>query len=117
MMGSLDDTGTLHVKARIDIAPAASVAPPSISAAEAAHSRFVQRVRRRFGDELALLDAGLPDRSRITALIDRLIARGHALGAALRIARQLVLERLAVLDVERCAPMPDITAAMTALAE
>ncbi|HEV8311513.1 MAG TPA: bifunctional [glutamate--ammonia ligase]-adenylyl-L-tyrosine phosphorylase/[glutamate--ammonia-ligase] adenylyltransferase [Burkholderiaceae bacterium] len=77
----------------------------------------MQRVRRRFANELTLLEAGLPDRSRITALVDRLLARGHTLGAALRIARQLVLERLAMLDIECCAPMPDITAAMTALAE
>src|SRR5690349_8456941 len=106
-MGSFDDASTLHVNAIPDSPTSPSVAPPPVSTAHAAHSRFVQRVRRRFGDELALLDAGLPDRARITALIDRLLARGHALAAALRIARQLVLERLAVLDIECCAPMPD----------
>ncbi|MBX3604398.1 MAG: bifunctional [glutamate--ammonia ligase]-adenylyl-L-tyrosine phosphorylase/[glutamate--ammonia-ligase] adenylyltransferase [Piscinibacter sp.] len=83
----------------------------------AAHSRFVQRIRRRYGAELALLPAGLPRRDAITALIERLLADGRPLPAALRVARQLVLERLAVLDVEQGAPMTDITLAMTELAE
>ena len=35
--------------------------PAEIPAALAEHSRFVQRIRRRYADELALLPAGLPD--------------------------------------------------------
>src|SRR5438093_8029832 len=116
-MGSLDDAGTLHVNAITDTTASPADAAASLPLADAAHSRFVQRVRRRFANEVALLEAGLPDRGRITALIDRLLTRGHTLAAALRIARHLVLERLAVLDIECCAPMPDITGAMTALAE
>jgi glutamate-ammonia-ligase adenylyltransferase len=81
------------------------------------HSRFVQRVRRRYGDQCALLAPGLPDAQRIGALIEALRARGQPLGAALRQARQLTLERLAVMDVEQSASMPDIGQAMTALAE
>jgi glutamate-ammonia-ligase adenylyltransferase len=42
---------------------------------------------------------------------------GHEAGAALRILRQLVLERLAVLDVEHQAPLQTICQGMTALAE
>src|SRR6185369_16747131 len=42
---------------------------------------------------------------------------GASLVAALRIARQLTLERLCVLDVEDSAPLADITQAMTDLAE
>ena len=83
----------------------------------AEHSRFVQRVRRRYAAELALLPAGLPDRALIDALIDALLATGRPLPAALRVARHLVLERLAVLDVEQRCPMADVTAAMTHLAE
>ena len=83
----------------------------------AEHSRFVQRVRRRYAAELALLPAGLPDRALINALIDALLATGRPLPAALRVARHLVLERLAVLDVEQRCPMADVTAAMTHLAE
>ena len=89
----------------------------STQGASAAHSRFVQRVRRRYAGELARLAPGLPDRGSISALIASLQADGRELAAAMRVARQLVLERLAVLDVEQQAPMPDITGAMTALAE
>ncbi|MDY0744612.1 bifunctional [glutamate--ammonia ligase]-adenylyl-L-tyrosine phosphorylase/[glutamate--ammonia-ligase] adenylyltransferase [Paucibacter sp. R3-3] len=87
------------------------------NAADAAHSRFVQRIRRRYADELALLPAGLPTRPVIEALVLELQARGRALPSALRVARHLVLERLAVLDIEQNAPMHDVTAAMTHLAE
>jgi glutamate-ammonia-ligase adenylyltransferase len=83
----------------------------------AEHSRFVQRVRRRYGDQLALLAPGLPDAPRIGALIEALRRQGLPLGAALRQARHLTLERLAVLDIEHTTPMPDIAQAMTALAE
>jgi len=85
--------------------------------ASADHSRFVQRIRRRYGAELTLLSAGLPNRDTIDALIEQLLADGRPLAAAMRVARQLVLERLAVLDVEHGALMSDITGAMTALAE
>ncbi|MEO7055169.1 MAG: bifunctional [glutamate--ammonia ligase]-adenylyl-L-tyrosine phosphorylase/[glutamate--ammonia-ligase] adenylyltransferase [Caldimonas sp.] len=85
--------------------------------AEADHSRFVQRIRRRYAAKLALLPAGIPDRAVILALVARLQADGHALGAAMRIARQLTLERLAVLDVEAGASLADVTRVMTDLAE
>ena len=85
--------------------------------AVADHSRFIQRVRRRYAAELALLEPGLPLHAAIDALIDRLLAEGRPLASAMRVARHLVLERLAVLDIEHAAPMQDITHAMTALAE
>jgi glutamate-ammonia-ligase adenylyltransferase len=95
--------------------------PPDTSAAPlraaADHSRFVQRIRRRYATELPLLPPGLPDVPVITTLVQRLQADGRPLPSALRVARQLVLERLAVLDVEHAAPMEHITRAMTALAE
>ncbi len=85
--------------------------------ARADHSRFVQRIRRRFDAERAFLPAGLPRRERIDALIDRLLAGGRTLASSLRVARQLVLERVAVLDIEENAPMEDVTLVMTELAE
>ena len=85
--------------------------------AQAAHSRFVQRVRRRYGTELALLPVGLPGQREITALVHLLASSGRDLPSALRVARHLVMERLAVLDVEQAAPMETITSAMTHLAE
>ena len=86
-------------------------------AASATHSRFVQRVRRRYADDLLLLPAGLPDAGSISALVLHLQAAGRPLVSALRVARQLVLERLAVLDVEQGATLGQITGAMTHLAE
>jgi glutamate-ammonia-ligase adenylyltransferase len=88
--------------------------PPT---ARADHSRFVQRVRRRYGNELDLLPPGAPDVAGIDALVQRLMERGRDLPSALRVARHLVLERLAVLDVEQGATLDTVTHTMTALAE
>ncbi len=94
------------------VSPTSTVEPPL-----AEHSRFVQRVRRRHADLLPLLAQGVPDGASIQSLIEALAATGRPLASALRIARQLVLERLAVLDVEQHARLEDVTSAMTALAE
>ena len=88
-----------------------------LSPALADHSRFVQRVRRRYASDLHLLAAGRPGSESIKALIAQLRAAGRTLPSALRVARQLVLERLAVLDIEQAAALQDITQAMTELAE
>lgn len=93
------------------------IAATALLPARADHSRFVQRIRRRYAAELPLLAPGLPTRATIDALIECLRADGRPLASALRVARQLVLERLAVLDVELGAPMSDVTRAMTELAE
>jgi glutamate-ammonia-ligase adenylyltransferase len=42
---------------------------------------------------------------------------GHDVATALRMLRQIVMERLVVLDCERNAPLSDITTAVTELAE
>ena len=89
----------------------------SVITASAGHSRFVQRIRRRYAADLPALPAGVPDATVIHALVQQLQDGGRDLPSALRVARQLVLERLAVLDVERGAAMEDVTHAMTALAE
>jgi glutamate-ammonia-ligase adenylyltransferase len=101
------------------LAKASHAAPtdPRPPAADAAHSRFVQRIRRRYADELGALPPGLPDRAAILALVERLQARQRTLASALRVARQLILERLAVVDVEGGAPLGDVTRTMTDLAE
>ncbi|MFG6442816.1 bifunctional [glutamate--ammonia ligase]-adenylyl-L-tyrosine phosphorylase/[glutamate--ammonia-ligase] adenylyltransferase [Roseateles sp. LKC17W] len=82
----------------------------------AEHSRYVQRVRRRYAADLALLPPGLPDREVIAALIDTL-QPARPLASALRVARHLVMERLAVLDIEQGASVADVTLVMTHLAE
>ena len=83
----------------------------------AAHSRFVQRVRRRYAVELALLPPGAPDGNGIAALVNRLREGGRDLPCALRVARHLVIERLAVLDIEGGAELEVVTTCMTDLAE
>jgi glutamate-ammonia-ligase adenylyltransferase len=94
--------------------PQPGTAPP---AALAGHSRFVQRVRRRYSSELACLPPGLPGQREIKALVHLLASHGRDLPGALRVARHLVMERLAVLDIEQCAPLDDVTGTMTDLAE
>ena len=88
-----------------------SAAPPLSGLAS--HSRFVQRLQRRYADVLALLPAGAPTRDSLTGALAALRARGLALDAALRVLRQLTLERLVHLDTEQQAPLDTITRAMT----
>jgi len=89
----------------------------SKSVATAAHSRFVQRIRRRYQAELGLLSPGLPSAHALRQTLAALQHNGLELGAALRLLRHLVLERLAVLDVEQQAALADVTGVMTDLAE
>ena len=83
----------------------------------AAHSRFGQRVRRRYDAQLALLAPGQPDPAALAQTFAALRAQGLDTSAALRTTRQLVLERLLCLDCDAQAPLQDVTQAMTDLAE
>ncbi len=87
----------------------------------AAYSRCVQRLRRRYADQLHLLSAGPPQRPAMETALNALLAQGLATGAALRVLRQIVMERLVVLDCEgdgpTQAPLAVVTRAMTDLAE
>ncbi|GKT22950.1 bifunctional [glutamate--ammonia ligase]-adenylyl-L-tyrosine phosphorylase/[glutamate--ammonia-ligase] adenylyltransferase [Acidovorax sp. SUPP3334] len=94
----------------IDSGAAASGSPAS-------HSRFHQRLQRRYADEFSVLPPGAPTRATMADALAALRARGHDTGAALRILRQVVMERLMRLDCEQGAPLPDITRATTELAE
>ncbi len=93
--------------------------PPAApeDALPSSHSRFVQRLRRRYQAELPLLPPGSPTRETMAAACEALRARGHDTGAALRIVRQLVMERLARLDCDQAAPLEVITRGTTELAE
>ncbi len=95
----------------------ATTAAPPPPAALAAHSRYVQRIRRRYAVDLHQLPPGVPDSDTITALVQRLQDGGRDLPCALRVARQLVLERLATLDIEAGASLDAVTGCMTHLAE
>ena len=82
------------------------------------HSRFAQRLRRRYAGELALLAPGAPTRATMAEAYEALRAsRGFDVPAALRVLRQLVLERLMVLDCDQQAPLATVTGAVTELAE
>ena len=87
--------------------------PPS----GAAHSRFAQRVRRRYGQAVHLLPVGVPTGPLQSKFYQQLRAQGLAVGEALRITRQQVLERLLVLDCEHGLDLSEVSAAMTDLAE
>lgn len=83
----------------------------------AQHSRFVQRIHRRYAQELSGLPKGIPNKSTIEAAFHQLCQQSYTPEQALRIVRHMVLERLAVLDCTAQAPLQDVTACMTALAE
>ncbi len=83
----------------------------------AAHSRFFQRLHRRYGAELTLLPPGAPVLATMEATLEALLARGHDTPTALRMLRQMVMERLMRMDCEAQAPLGDITRAVTELAE
>ena len=82
-----------------------------------AHSRFVQRLRRRYEAELALLPPGAPRRDAMQQAFEALRARGLDLPSALRVLRQLVMHRLIHLDCDAGATLADVTRAVTELAE
>ena len=96
------------------LSPCATI-PPSDGQAE--HSRFFQRLHRRYGQDLALLPPGAPTRATMEEAMAALRARGVDMASALRTVRQLVMERLIRLDCEARAPLRDITRAVTELAE
>ena len=85
------------------------------------YSRFVQRIRRRYGAQLTLLQPGEPTRAGMDSALLTLRSEGFETGAALRVLRQLVIERLVVLDCEGLpaeqAALGVVTCAMTELAE
>ena len=82
-----------------------------------AHSRFYQRLHRRYASELALFPAGVPVRAGMEEALDALSRQGMDLGAALRVLRQLVMERLVQLDCAQQAPLAVVTQTVTQLAE
>ena len=81
------------------------------------YSRFVQRLRRRYAAELPLLPPGAPRRDSMNVAYEALRRRGDSVGDALRIVRQLVMERLVTLDCDAQAPLTVVTTAVTELAE
>jgi [glutamine synthetase] adenylyltransferase / [glutamine synthetase]-adenylyl-L-tyrosine phosphorylase len=81
------------------------------------HSRYAQRIRRRYADYLQLLPAGAVGLPQIQALYARLLLTGPDVAAALRITRALVMERLMVRDCDDQCDWAEVVGSMTALAE
>ncbi len=111
-MGSMRNSEVLFNE-ELGSAPDTGPAPPLWSA----HSRFVQRLRRRYAPQLALLPAGTPVRATLEQALQALQQQAGDLGAALRMLRQLVMERLIELDCDGQAPLQLVTRAVTELAE
>jgi len=80
-------------------------------------SRLVQRLRRRYAAHLSRLSAGTPNPEMMAECFSTLLVEWPDPADALRVLRQLVMERLVVLDCEQQAPLQAVTQAMTWLAE
>ena len=85
------------------------------------HSRFAQRLRRRYADLLTLLPDGPLGRAQLALGFAALLERGLDKAAALRVLRQLVMERLirgdCTPDAAHRLPLQTVTGAVTELAE
>lgn len=112
-LDSAGDAAVLAVNG--DAAPAADPSLPLVTLSQ--HSRLAQRLRRRYAAELPLLAPGTPARAVMAEAYTRLRGHGHDVGAALRILRQLVMERLISLDCDSQCPLAVVTTAVTELAE
>ena len=95
----------------------AGIMTPNVSPARSEGSRFAQRIRRRYDTLLPLLPAGVPHHAALQDVYSTLRQQGLECGAALRVLRQLVLERLVCLDCAQQAGLAEVTATMTTLAE
>ena len=85
---------------------------PSIS-----HSRFAQRLLRRYEQDQLSLPEGQPTRQSLQQAYAVLLQQYQDVGAALRVLRQLCMLRLMRLDCEQTADLQIITRGVTALAE
>ena len=80
-------------------------------------SRLVQRLRRRYAAHLLQLPAGTPNPEMLARCFSSLQIEWPDPADALRVLRQLVMERLVVLDCEQQALLQTVTQTMTWLAE
>ena len=82
-----------------------------------AQSRFYQRLERRYKHYFHLLAAGDLQRESMHDTLKALLKQGFEIPSALRILRQLVMQRLMKLDCEQQAALAVVTKTMTDLAE
>ncbi len=81
------------------------------------YPRYAQRVRRRYVDYLACLPTGVLSIDSLRCAYTQLASTGLELGAALRVLRALVLERLVVRDCDAQCGLNEVTSSITLLAE
>ena len=98
----------------VDYSPS-ELAPEALSRLE--QSRFYQRLHRRYAAELGLFPEGVPHRAGMEQALQALLDQGMELSGALRVLRQLVMERLVQLDCAQQAPLAVVTQTVTQLAE
>ena len=79
-------------------------------------SRYATRVRRRYSEQLDRMPSGSPDEAALQTCYQSL-RETIDIASALRITRALAMERLISLDCDQQAPLAQITACMTTLAE
>lgn len=92
--------------------------PAPTASLAASHSRFWQRLHRRYADVMDVLPPGAPVRATMEQALQRLQQeQGWDLSAALRVVRQLVMEHLMTLDCARQADLHTVTRGVTELAE
>ncbi len=105
----------------LDLAPTEDASPPGLNGdtlrALARHSRFVQRIRRRYEAHLHVLPHGAPDANSMRQAMHELTPDFPDLADRMRVLRQLVVERLAVLDCEQNLALDRVTQTMTTLAQ
>ena len=93
------------------------ISSPTDTHAAARHSRLFQRLHRRYEREMTLLPPGMPVREMMDTAYASLLAQGHDVATALRILRQIVMERVLLLDCNQMASLADVMRSMTELAE
>ena len=81
------------------------------------YPRYSQRVRRRYADWLGFLPLEAINNDSLHACYTQLLGQGLDSGAALRVTRALLLERLVQLDCDMHCDLQEVTLAMTLLAE
>lgn len=84
----------------------------------ASHSRFWQRLHRRYEHVMHVLPEGAPRRPGMEQALEQIQTQhGLNLSSALRVLRQLVMERLMVLDCSQSVNLSAVTQGVTELAE
>ena len=86
--------------------------PPAFSAA----SRFARRVRQRYAVERDFLPPGLPQEAHLRRALQAL-QKTYPLASALRILRQLVMERLLSLDCDASLGLKEVMVCICGLAQ